>query len=238
MELTKSDLHPTVPALPGLVLAMRQRTSEQHSRAERSGIVAHLLRGEATLLGYAVLLRNLLPVYRRMEVSLGRFPADDPVSAIARPEIYRYSALRSDLLRLGGPDWARDLPVLAAARRYVDLVARADGPRLVAHAYVRYLGDLSGGQILRRLLGRSLGLDDSSLAFYAFPEVGDLDMFKTEYRAAIDSIGRGMDDVALLLDEAVAVFEANIDLSDAVARYVARRPGLSPSAPRAPSRGR
>jgi heme oxygenase (biliverdin-producing, ferredoxin) len=238
VKLTKSDLHLTVPAPPGLVLALRQRTSAQHSRAERSGIVASLLRGEATLLGYAVLLRNLLPVYRQMEASLGRLSADDPVAVISRTEIYRSSALRSDLLRLCGPDWARNLPVLAAARRYVDLVARADGPRLVAHAYVRYLGDLSGGQILRRLLGRSLGLDDSSLAFYAFPEVGDIDVFKAEYRDAIDAIGQGMDDVALLLDEAVAVFEANIELSDAIARYVARRPDISLSAPRAPLRGR
>jgi len=238
VKLTKSDLHLAVPAPSGLVRALRQRTSEQHSRAERSGIVASLLRGEATLLGYAVLLRNLLPVYRQMEASLGRLPAGDPVAVISRTEIYRTSALRSDLSRLCGPDWARKLPVLAAARRYVDLVARADGPRLVAHAYVRYLGDLSGGQILRRLLGRSLGLDDSSLAFYAFPEVGDIDVFKAEYRAAIDTIGQGMDDVALLLDEAVAVFEANIELSDAIARYVARRPDLSPSAPRAPLRGR
>jgi heme oxygenase len=238
VKLTKSDLHPPVPAPAGLVQALRQRTSEQHSRAERSGIVANLLRGEATLLGYSVLLRNLLPVYQQMEASLGRFPANDPIAVIARTEIFRSSALCSDLLKLGGPDWARNLPVLAAARRYVDLVARADGPRLVAHAYVRYLGDLSGGQILRRLLGRSLGLDDSSLAFYAFPDIGDVDVFKAGYRAAIDTIGQGMDDVVVLLDEAVAVFEANIELSDAVARYVARRPDLSPSAPRAPLRER
>ena len=238
MELTKSDLHPTGPAPAGLVQALRQRTSEQHSRAERSGIVASLLRGQATPLGYTMLLRNLLPVYRQMEASLGHLAVGDPVAGIARPEVFRSSALCSDLLRLRGPGWARNLPVLAAARRYVDLVARADGRHLVAHAYVRYLGDLSGGQILRRLLGRSLGLDDSSLAFYAFPDISDIDLFKTEYRAAIDRIGQGMCDVGPLLDEAAAVFEANIELSDAIARYVARRPDISLSAMRDPSRGR
>jgi heme oxygenase len=34
--------------------------------------------------------------------------------------------------------------------------AEGDGTRLIAHAYTRYLGDLSGGQILQRLLARSL----------------------------------------------------------------------------------
>jgi heme oxygenase len=238
VELTKADRHLTDPAPAGLVHAMRLRTSAQHSRAERSGIVASLLRGQATSFGYAMLLRNLLPVYRQMEVSLGRLPTDDPAAVLARSEILRSSALNSDLRQLGGPDWARSMPVLAATRRYVDLVARADGQRLVAHAYVRYLGDLSGGQILRRLLGRSLGLDDSCLAFYSFPEIGDLDAFKSEYRAAIDRIGQGMRDVSALLDEAAAVFEANIGLSDAVARYVARRPDISLSAMRDPSRGR
>lgn len=238
MELTKSDLDPTLPPPAGLVQALRQRTSEQHSRAERSGIVASLLRGQATPLGYAMLLRNLLPVYRQMEVQLARLPPDEAAAGIARIEVFRTSALRSDLLQLCGPGWARSLPVLAAARRYVGLVVRADGQRLVAHAYVRYLGDLSGGQILRRLLGRSLGLDDPSLAFYAFPDIGDIDRFKAEYRAAIDRIGQRTRDVGPLLDEAVAVFEANIELSDAIARYVARRPELSLSAPRDPSRGR
>lgn len=238
MELTKSDLHLKVPPPAGLVQALRQRTSEQHSRAERSGIVASLLHGQATPLGYAMLLRNLLPVYRQMETRLGCLPADDMAAGIARTEVFRSSALRSDLFKLCGPGWASRLPVLAAARRYVDLVARADGPHLVAHAYVRYLGDLSGGQILRRLLGRSLGLDDSSLAFYAFPDIGDIDLFKAEYRAVIDRIGQETHDVGPLLDEAVAVFEANIELSDAIARYVARRPDLSLSAGRGPSRGR
>ena len=64
--------------------------------------------------------------------------------------------------------------------------AEGDGARLIAHAYTRYLGDLSGGQILQRLLARSLELRPSELSFYDFPRFSDLDALKADYRKALD----------------------------------------------------
>ena len=56
-----------------------------------------------------------------------------------------------------------------------------DAEALVAHLYTRYLGDLSGGQILRRAVVRAYGLAGpgettldarAGVAFYDFPEIG------------------------------------------------------------------
>ena len=75
---------------------------------------------------------------------------------------------------------------------------------LVGHHYTRYLGDLSGGQILSTIASRAMNLtDDQGLAFYRFEAIDDEKAFKDTYRAALD---------ALPVDQAMAdriVAEAN-----------------------------
>ena len=47
----------------------------------------------------------------------------------------------------------------------------ADASLLLAHTYVRYLGDLSGGQIIRRRVAKAYGVDVASgegVKFYDF----------------------------------------------------------------------
>ena len=80
-------------------------------------------------------------------------------------------AIEADLVALCGAHWSQGIPLLAAGELYARRIAKAaegDGTRLIAHAYTRYLGDLSGGQILQRLLARSLDLQPSELSFYDF----------------------------------------------------------------------
>jgi heme oxygenase len=93
-----------------------------------------------------------------------------------------------------------------------------DGTGLIAHAYTRYFGDLSGGQILKRLLGRTLGLRPQELSFFEFPEIDDAEEFKQRYRRAIDDSGALINDVGAVAAEAVAAFELNIAVSEAVQR--------------------
>ena len=57
--------------------------------------------------------------------------------------------------------------------RLRDLTVAPDPAPLLAHAYVRYLGDLSGGQIIRRHVVDVYGLDDDTGAqFYQFQKLG------------------------------------------------------------------
>ena len=115
---------------------------------------------------------------------------------------------------------------LPEAANYVQAIERAsagNGDRLVAHAYTRYLGDLSGGQILKRLLARSLSLPASALSFYEFPAIADVATFKSEYRAAIDRVGDESDEFDGIVEEGALAFELNIELSAALQAEVARR---------------
>lgn len=199
---------------------MRERTRALHGQAERSGIIAAILRGQADRAGYGLLLRNLLPVYQALEAGLERHRATPGVGLLAEPAVFRARAIVRDLDHLYLDDWCEGLPVLPSAERYRAAVAdaaRGDGIRLIAHAYVRYLGDLSGGRMMRGLVARSLRLPDEALGFYAFPDIADPDRFKGDYRRAIDRAGRVIGDAGAVVEEAARAFRLNIDLSEAVA---------------------
>ncbi len=206
---------------------LRERTHDLHREAERGGFIALLIRGRATREGYALFLRNLVPVYDAMEAALEAAleatsdavldrGAEASVRAFADRGLRRGGALRADLAALAGPDWATRHPVLPAAASYAGSVARAGRDlRLIAHASVRYLGDLSGGQILKPILARSLGLGEAALAFYDFPALLQPALAKAAMRDALD----GLDPAAAeqVAAEAMAAFRHMIALSLAVA---------------------
>lgn len=82
-----------------------------------------------------------------------------------------------------------------------------DPSRLLAHSYVRYMGDLSGGQIIRWKLQKAYGLNETGggLTFYEFDtptndggvkkeiaSVGEMKKIKELFRSGIDK-GAGDD---------------------------------------------
>jgi heme oxygenase len=146
------------------------------------------------------------------------------VGPIVRRELTRAAAVEADLLALSANIGA--LPALPATANYVDAIEQAsggDGSRLIAHAYARYLGDLSGGQIVKRLLARSLNLPPPALSFYDFPAIADIAAFKSEYRAAIDRAGDESEDFDAVVEEGARAFELNNELSVALQAEAARR---------------
>jgi heme oxygenase len=202
-----------------LTQIMRDRTRSLHTRAERSGIVNDVLRGKASRYSYALLLRNLLPAYQQLEAGLEANRNSSIVRASARRELYRTPALTSDLTELVGSKWESILPLLSAGQEYarrVAVAAEGNGARLVAHAYTRYLGDLSGGQVLKRLLIRSPRLRPQELSFYDFPQIEEADVFKKNYLRAVDAAAATITDINEVVGEAISAFELNIALSEAV----------------------
>jgi heme oxygenase len=198
---------------------LRERTSALHAEAERSGVINDILRKKADRRAYALFLRNLLPAYEEMERALQHHRDSPVLRAFARPELYRAERIASDLVTLCGCDWIASLPLLTAGKDYGAGVAeagRGDGLRLMAHAYVRYFGDLSGGQVLRRLLGASLALPHDALSMYEFPDVPDPQETKRLMRDAIDQVDVADSQRELIIEEAVGAFRHNIEVSRAV----------------------
>ena len=77
---------------------VKAATWHLHKQAEQSGIIADILNGQATRLGVALLLRNLLPVYQVLDASI-----------FGHPILARSAMIEADL-RVLAPDHA--LPLL------------------------------------------------------------------------------------------------------------------------------
>lgn len=177
----------TILAEPTLSVLMRDGSRAEHTDAETSAFTSALIGGRVNADGYAAYLGRLHPVYAALE-SVGAELAGAPeLAGVVDPALNRLEALSADLAFWGGrPATAADSPAVAA---YVARIVAtlAEPPRYLAHHYTRYLGDLSGGQAIGRVLARQFGLDGGAgLAFYDFRAVGRPKPYKDAYRARLD----------------------------------------------------
>lgn len=99
--------------------------------------------------------------------------------------------------------------VLPATQRYVDILEGADAETLLANHYVRCLGDLSGGQIVSRLVQRHYELADDVVSFYHFPQIEKPKVYKDRYRAELDALDLSVEQRERVLDQAELSFEMN-----------------------------
>jgi heme oxygenase len=114
------------------------------------------------------------------------------IQPIYFPELNRRESLEKDLSYYYGNNWKNEISLSDATRVYVDRIKKvgAEKPELlVAHAYTRYLGDLSGGQLLKKIAQRAMNLTSGEgLAFYEFDSIKDEQEFKQNYKKAMDSL--------------------------------------------------
>jgi heme oxygenase len=129
-------------------------------------------------------------------------------------ELNRSDAIASDLEALRPRLSAAPIGLLASTRAYVEriLATEHDSARYLAHHYVRYLGDLSGGQVMRVWLSRHYELAENETAFFHFEEIPKPVPFKNAYRSGIDALELGAEREQDLIDEAIASFAANEEI--------------------------
>lgn len=198
----------------GLAQVLRSGTSEVHSEAEGSAFVRCFMKGLLDRATYARHLEALHAIYAAMEEGLERHREHPIVAQIFYPEVHRRQSLEADLEFFYGPEWrAKMQPPTPAVIDYVDHIRKITEEQpvlLVAHSYVRYLGDLSGGQILKKVAAKTLELDaENGLAFYEFGDIAGKKEFKDMYRNALDSLALDEAQQQAVLEEAVRVFRFN-----------------------------
>ena len=195
----------------GLAERLRADTRGLHTLAERAGVMPALLRGQLDRRSYCALLRNLHPICAALEAALARHTAHAVVGPVVFPALFKLAALADDLNVLHGDGWAGDLPLQPAAAAYAQRLRDIDAASpelLVAHAYVRSLGDLSGGQLLRGIVAKSLGLGESAgTRFYAFGSAADVSQHLRTFRAALDALPADPACVEAIVAEARSAFE-------------------------------
>lgn len=155
------------------------------------------------------------------------------VSIIHFPhELSRKESLEKDLEFFYGQERLAELTnpdnMTPAVQKYVQALKDAcekNPALLIAHSYSRYLGDLSGGQILsKRLKKHVLHLDENDstwdttqgLNFYHFSNLGNQADFKNFYRERLNAAKVDQQTRDLIVSEAVYSFELNIQLFDEI----------------------
>ncbi|MFE9993409.1 biliverdin-producing heme oxygenase [Streptomyces avermitilis] len=172
---------------------IRTASHEQHVEAETSTFMSDLLGGRLGVEAYARYTEQLWFVYRALEESAERL-AEDPVAGpFIQPELMRVPSLERDLAHLRGADWRSGLTALPATREYARRVtecALAWPGGYLAHHYTRYLGDLSGGQIIRDKAEKTWGFarKGDGVRFYVFEQIANPAAFKRGYRELLDGI--------------------------------------------------
>lgn len=204
----------------GLAQRLRDGTQPLHSHTERAGIMPALLRGTLPALGFHQLQRNLHVVYAALEPALSDHAKHPALAPLHQPVLARCSALGHDLADLHGPDWASALPVLPAASAYADRLqqlASHDPAALAAHAYVRYLGDLAGGQALGRVVRRAYGLTgQAGTRFFDFGSAEQVKALAQQFRSGLDALPLTPAQVDALVQEAQWAFGQHARLFEAL----------------------
>jgi len=167
--------------------------------------------------GYCLLLRSLHALYTALEEGLRASVSRAPLLApLVIPELWRTDALAQDLDFLHGPDWAVSLEPRRSAERYRDrleTLARRRPALLASHAYVRYLGDLSAGRLLRELVASSLEIEGpEGLAFYQFDEPNGPEALEPRFREGLDGLPSDGPQARRIIEEAQRGFMLHEEL--------------------------
>jgi len=202
------------PNIRALSDRLREETSEAHASAERTAVMRRAMRGEIDHDSYVALLRALLVIYDELEEGLERHAAHPALGALMNLDmasLRRRDRLLSDIYELSGGSLRSNVSVARAAMPYAKRLrelTESNPALLAAHAYVRYMGDLSGGQMLRAGVIKGLGLRGPfGLSFFDFPEITDAVAFKNAFRAALDELATSDDLANAIVEEARLGFE-------------------------------
>ncbi len=201
-----------------LASQLREGTKKAHTMAENTGFVSCFLKGVVEKNTYRKLVLDLYFVYNAMEEEIGRLASEGHpvVSRIAFPELNRCESLEKDLDFYFDENWRSILKPTSSAQAYVDrirLVAHDMPELLIGHHYTRYIGDLSGGQILKRIAQRAMNLPEhDGLRFYEFDSIPDEKEFKKDYSATLDSLPIDQSMADLIIEEANQAFKWNMDI--------------------------
>lgn len=200
-----------------LATLLREGTKKAHTMAENVGFVKCFLKGVVEKTSYRKLVANLYFVYSAMEEEMERHQQHPILSKIYFQELNRQRSLEQDLKYYFGSQWREQVTLSPAGEAYVQRireVSNSDVPELlIAHLYTRYLGDLSGGQILKGIAQRGMNLSDGEgTAFYEFEEIPDEKQFKATYRQRLDELPIDEATANQIVNEANAAFGMNMKL--------------------------
>ncbi|XP_030646452.1 heme oxygenase 2 [Chanos chanos] len=193
-------------------------TKEVHEKAENTQFVKDFLRGRISRELFKLGAVALYYTYTAMEEEIEKNKDHPHFAPLYFPnELHRHEALARDLEYFYGEDWENQISCSPATQKYVDRIheiGQDDPVLLVAHAYTRYMGDLSGGQVLKKVAQRALKLPPTGegLNFYQFDGIHSAKAFKQLYRSRMNELELDAATKERIVAEAVLAFQFNMEV--------------------------
>ena len=199
-------------------IQLKEGTKKSHSAAENTTFVKSFLRGVVNKESYRALVNDLYFVYCALEEEVSNLKDHPVVGNLQLSDLERKDALEMDLRYYYGPIWRSLIKPSEACERYVNRiheVAKNEPELLVGHHYTRYLGDLSGGQILKGIAQKALELGDGQgLKFYDFEKIEDTKAYKAGYRGILNDLPIDQHQADAIIVEANYAFRLNMYMFD------------------------
>jgi len=169
-------------------MSLRELTSVKHKEIEDMPFTQYMLSGKINEEHYAKYLYQMIDIYRAMEEVASKFNILDDM-----PDLPRFYQLKHDYEELVGQNIQH--PILPATAEYCSYIKELSSvDDILAHMYVRYMGDMAGGQQIKKLV-------PGSGSFYDFKDMRNLLMvFRMKLK---DSMA----------DEAIKAFNYNIAIT-------------------------
>ncbi|MDF5729021.1 MAG: heme oxygenase (biliverdin-producing) [Rhizonema sp. PD38] len=199
-----------------LATKLRVGTKKAHTMAENIGFVKCFLKGVVEKTSYRKLVANFYFIYSVMEEEMEKHRNHPIISKINFPQLHRKHSLEQDLSFYFGANWREQIQLSTAGEAYVQRIREISEKQpelLIAHSYTRYLGDLSGGQILKGIAQTAMNITDGrGVAFYEFADIHDEKAFKAKYRQTLDELPLEEAMQERIVDEANAAFGMNMKM--------------------------
>jgi len=147
-------------------MSLKKLTKSKHSGAERSWFASLMMSGKITNEEYAVYLKQQFECYNALEDSFKSI--SNSISTI--PEnLKRATPIMNDLKELSSD--IDSIPIFESTKKYTNYILNeCKKDILYAHVYVRYLGDLKGGQMIAKRI-------PGSGQYYKFEKPEELESF-------------------------------------------------------------
>lgn len=197
-------------ALP-LATRLKERTREIHNDAENMRFISELMGGKLHVEAFRDLAIQQHYIYAALEEATEAIAGLPQADSLTFAELTRSPSIAEDLTFLVGDNWNEEIQPLPATIAYVERLKScgADVARYAAHAWTRYLGDLSGGQVIKVMLQRHYGMGDEGLSFYNFKEIVKAKPFKDLYRERLNGLDLTEEEIEATVEEALEAFRLN-----------------------------
>lgn len=177
--------------------------------------MADLMSGRRGRDDYVALIAQNYFIHTALEAAAAGLESDDTVSRFVSPSLTRRTALEEDLEFLVGPHWREAIEPLPSTARYcsrLETIASTWPAGFIAHHYIRYMGDLCGCKIIRRVMQTRFGFQTNGVGFYLYEAIADPRDFKDRYRDQLDAVGWTAEERARLLDEVDVAYRFSSEL--------------------------